>query len=376
MLAAVATTWAQASAAGAATWAPGAPPPAHSMHTVRQAYEFNGFVMAGADFPLRLVFVGDPPEGVRATQVEYAARAAAQEWSRVSCSSARVEYAGRRASVGDLQPGERPFVFASPGTPRCFPPGSIGWTALTCGAGFPDKSIFLNRDDYDWSAQPVPFQFAGAAQTPAPRLIVDVQSALTHEIGHVLGLGHSEDALATMTPRYLPDGGQSSLAVDDKLGLCTLYPAASPTDECRRGRDCRPQEGCARVDFLGRTLRLCQELRAQPGEVCAPDRLVCEDACVFHPNPHDFGYCTNACDPAVGDGTDGPGGCPDGFVCTPGLIAQDAAHCQRRAGFDGLNPTGCSTQNTTPGTLPWWAWASGVGWLVHRRRLHKRARRH
>jgi hypothetical protein len=328
----------------------------------------NGFTVPVEEFPLRLVFVGAPPPGMTPAQVERAARAAAEAWTQIPCSFGRVEYAGRRETAADLQPGEVPFLFAEPGGSSCFPQGSIAWTALTCGADFPNKTVFLNILDYDWSARPAPFQPALLDEQSSPdsaalRLIVDLESVLTHELGHVLGLHHSEDPLATMAPTYKGDGGQRSLAVDDKLGLCTLYPRPNPADECSSGRDCRPPENCERVELDGQPIDLCRELRGRPGDACAHDRLICEGECVFAPDPRDFGYCTTACGPEAAAPE-----CPPDFICTEGLLRPGESHCRRLA---GPGEAGCAVGGSpsAPAAAWWmWIWAAGAAWLARRRR--------
>ncbi len=283
-------------------------------------FETNGFTVPVDNFPVKVVFLGDPPPGLSVDAIEQAARTAAAAWSDVPCSSAKMVYAGKRASLDELGPGEVPFLFADPQNTACFPEGTIGWTALTCGDAYPNKTVFLNDSTYDWSVDPKPFQPAKTDRLnpDSHRLIADVQSVLTHEFGHVLGLAHSKDVLATMAPTYRADGGQRTLAVDDKLGLCSLYPVPDPPDECSRDRDCPPQESCAQVQEM----HLCRELRGQLGDDCGFDRLICTDTCVLPDNPHHVGYCTTACDPQADQ-------CPDGYVCTEGLVGPGESHCRR-----------------------------------------------
>ncbi len=75
---------------------------------------------------------------------------------------------------------------------------------------------------------------------PVPANAVDLDSLLTHEAGHLLGLAHTTDKSATMFPGYTE--GTSTLrhlAQDDIKGICTLYPpgrqASSTSCEPRHG---------------------------------------------------------------------------------------------------------------------------------------------
>ncbi len=62
---------------------------------------------------------------------------------------------------------------------------------------------------------------------------VDLANTLTHEMGHVLGLSHSEDPEATMA-REAPRGEvrKRTLAPDDVSGLCAAYPPGSLPEAC------------------------------------------------------------------------------------------------------------------------------------------------
>jgi matrixin len=56
-------------------------------------------------------------------------------------------------------------------------------------------------------------------------VVYDLQSILTHEIGHFLGLDHTLDFLATMNAGYQEGSTElRSLESDDTAGLCTVYP--------------------------------------------------------------------------------------------------------------------------------------------------------
>jgi Matrixin len=67
---------------------------------------------------------------------------------------------------------------------------------------------------------------------------VDLQAVVTHEVGHYIGLAHSNDPDSIMVARYCasPDRcGESTdvargLSDDDRKGVCTLYPPPGKAD--------------------------------------------------------------------------------------------------------------------------------------------------
>lgn len=77
------------------------------------------------------------------------------------------------------------------------------------------------------------FAFAAADAYPDGTALVDLPSTVTHEIGHTLGLDHSDDLTATMAP-YADPGSvfKRTLAADDIDGLCAIYPLGDDPDEC------------------------------------------------------------------------------------------------------------------------------------------------
>ncbi|KAL4185260.1 hypothetical protein AMTRI_Chr10g229840 [Amborella trichopoda] len=59
------------------------------------------------------------------------------------------------------------------------------------------------------------------------RLGIDLESVAVHEIGHVLGLGHSSDEAAIMFPTITTGTRRVELATDDIMGIQELYGANS-----------------------------------------------------------------------------------------------------------------------------------------------------
>ncbi len=68
----------------------------------------------------------------------------------------------------------------------------------------------------------------------------DLQSIMTHEAGHFLGLAHSHDPDATMWAQYSAGtDGFRDLADDDIAGICAVYPPATVNNVC----DFTPRQG-------------------------------------------------------------------------------------------------------------------------------------
>jgi hypothetical protein len=81
------------------------------------------------------------------------------------------------------------------------------------------------------------------------RLEIDFASVITHEIGHFLGLSHSNEPGATMRPSYSPGNtSMASLEADDFEGICAVLPPGRAVTSS----SCEPRHGfsseCALAD--------------------------------------------------------------------------------------------------------------------------------
>lgn len=95
---------------------------------------------------------------------------------------------------------------------------TLGVTLLNYGqnGAITDADILFNGADYTWSTSPT-----GSFDT------VDVANVATHEIGHLLGLDHTDEPSATMYPSSVTgEIMRRDLAPDDISGVCSAYPAA------------------------------------------------------------------------------------------------------------------------------------------------------
>ncbi len=80
-----------------------------------------------------------------------------------------------------------------------------------------------------------------ALTTGEDDVVYDLQSIITHEAGHMLGLAHSPVDEATMNASYTPgDTSQRSPAEDDVAAICAVYP---PLEVDSRTCDATPRGG-------------------------------------------------------------------------------------------------------------------------------------
>lgn len=169
-----------------------------------------------------------------------------------------------------------------------------------------DADMALNTDDWTFTTDGT-----GGLET------VDLQSVLTHEAGHFLGLAHSTVPGATMMPTYSSPSQADlrTLSADDCAGICAIYPPAPIADDC----DATPRHGFS---------PLCAADQSGP----VPDAPSSEDRCC----------------------------CTEGGECV-----------------DGMCTSGCAC-STLPSSSPPWPWAlsltAALSTLLARRRRRRAPR--
>lgn len=107
---------------------------------------------------------------------------------------------------------------------------SLAVTAITFD---PDSGAIYDAD-VEINSENVPFSLPDEEPT------YDLESIVSHEAGHFLGLHHSLDTSATMYEGYVfGDVGMRTLAPDDEAGLCAIY----PPDREPKSNSCTPRHG-------------------------------------------------------------------------------------------------------------------------------------
>ena len=182
-----------------------------------------------------------------------------EPWRSADCASIDPVYAGRNP-VAAVGPGSDPnnfngnlILFAQEGWPNA--PRVQALTSVTYRVStgeIVDADIHVNAQ----------FFTVNEVDPASPDLaIMDLQNTMTHEVGHFLGLDHTEEATftgdsgqwreATMfASAELGEVRKRSLEVDDINGICAIYPRRSDDESCRcvisgaevtlPDRDCEP----------------------------------------------------------------------------------------------------------------------------------------
>jgi hypothetical protein len=146
----------------------------------------------------------------------------------MSCSDFRLfdegEPTGTRTNLDGGDPDyENRILWRDEGWPEDVSPDTLALTTIvyrSASGQIVDADIDLNGAFY-WTDTDT----AGAIDR-------DVENTMTHELGHLLGLAHVDDAAATMygmSPRG--DTEKRTLDADDIAGLCFIYPLGQPTPE-------------------------------------------------------------------------------------------------------------------------------------------------
>jgi hypothetical protein len=157
-------------------------------------------------------------------------------WSSVDCGKGRLPFFVEQASgttpthaVEHVDQGEESVIVAL---------GGSDWTALHLDAHV-IAATFVWSDtrtseivDVDMAFNADLRNFADCASTCSAGQI-DLRNTVTHEAGHVLGLGHSTVAGSTMQPyTRLEDTDKRTLEADDIAGYCSLE---LPSFACQDG---------------------------------------------------------------------------------------------------------------------------------------------
>jgi hypothetical protein len=150
------------------------------------------------------------------------------EWSANACTDLYLHFGGTTTSTATNLTSAEPdmvnsLVWREAGEwPEDIGPGTLALTTLVYDRGLGqilDGDVDFNGQDFFWTAR----------ENPADS-DTDVQNTVTHELGHLIGLDHSDDPDSTMFGGTEPaEFSKRDLGADDLDALCYVYQADEDT---------------------------------------------------------------------------------------------------------------------------------------------------
>lgn len=147
--------------------------------------------------------------GKRSVDLRDAIIAAANRWGAVSSADFTMRYGGQATAAETGYNGVSEVLFVHKGSKERAAAAEVWYTADFTVV---EADIWIN-DDYLWDT------------TGAPaRNEVDLESALVHEFGHWLILGHQLEPRSIMYPRLTAGSIKRQLQPEDIAGISAIYP--------------------------------------------------------------------------------------------------------------------------------------------------------
>lgn len=161
-----------------------------------------------------------------------------QTWAAVHCSGAKTPFLVAQAS-GTTSTSEAEFLYDQPNESIVALRNKREWTELPDHDSLALALTLIWHDkktgeilDVDMELNGGAGTFSDCEQTRCGNTSVDLQNTVTHEAGHLLGLGHTKVRGATMAPSTTmsPEIEKRDLASDDSMGYCALELPPGPCE--------------------------------------------------------------------------------------------------------------------------------------------------
>ncbi len=179
---------------------------------------------AGGAVSMRLNSEGEPAAPSRGFDQFAAAYGA---WSSVTGSAFRYADGGLTTAVGYRRDGVNAVSFRDPLDQMDAPSGCRGVLAIGGYFSSTSQQRTVNGQTFNRIVEGDVVINSGWQGCGFYESFANLAEVATHELGHVLGLGHSPDAGATMYAAAHFDGRGAALTDDDAAGVRFIYPAAA-----------------------------------------------------------------------------------------------------------------------------------------------------
>lgn len=239
----------------------------------------NGMVWPAAAMPVPYELHVAGSDDLPFTDFAAAVAAAVAAWQDVPCAGITYELAGT-TDLGVAVDQRNVILFIESGW--IYGPEAAGATSLFILDGEQTADVAMNGENFSWAIGP-PGALAASGT-------FDLQGVLTHELGHFSGLGHTMSSHDTMYYTWTPWQGQRTPSLDDRVGLCSIYPV--PGSECTARAGCEADEACTLTPFGW----LCERAADPIGTPCNYDRVECEEFCLYTVADLSAGYCSRFCE--------------------------------------------------------------------------------
>jgi len=222
--------------------------------------DFRMLSSQGQPFPWYLDARQANPAGIGLASVQAAEEGAWSAWNAVSCALPKAKFMGKSSDLPIPTPNDRYDAFSvmplwvmshtDPDWVNVISDTSVvGLTIpLAYGGVLEQCDTFINAADHAYTTA-----------TPTPTDVFDLQTVVTHEAGHCLGLDHFGTPNSVMFRTVSPAQQRRALTAEDSAGLCQRYPVmgglGSPC--AANGTGCNAGFKCASQVFDAGTVRYC-----------------------------------------------------------------------------------------------------------------------
>lgn len=153
-----------------------------------------------------------------------------QTWADVKCSGTKTPFLVAQAA-GTTSTDDAEFLYDQPNESVILVRNRNEWTSLPDHDSLALALTLIWHDKKTGEILDVDMELNGGAgaftdckSTRCGNMSIDLQNTVTHEAGHLLGLGHTSVAGATMQPSTTksPETEKRDLGADDSAGYCAL----------------------------------------------------------------------------------------------------------------------------------------------------------